>query len=76
MVKAFFRLVLSREVTEVKCQNKFRLTVIFFFRSVKNECDNLIMSLIEKCGLCIVPKQQHHLLSAEIPGTVFPKTAF
>ena len=73
MVKAFFRLVLSREVTKVKCH----VTVIFFFCSVKNDCDNnLIMSLIEKCGLCIVPKQQHHLLSAEIPGPSESKTCF
>lgn len=35
MVGAFYGPILSRGVTVVKCQNKFQLTVIFFFSSVE-----------------------------------------
>lgn len=53
MVGARFGPILSRVVTEVKCWDKFQLTVIFFLScSAENDCDgyNLIASLIETSG--------------------------
>lgn len=61
-VSAPFRPALSREVTAGPCQQKARLPGILSF-SVKNDCDELMVSLTGSSGRFAVD-QQRHLLSA------------